>query len=225
MAARSVRSVLANCLGKTDDASLRRDLLCVYADDNPQTRSLKQRLDLLETAPFVRVALVTIEGATPNLQRDLDRGNAIYGVECGAWIYCTGSIAVDRPQLLFLSQDDCKGSGHSVSAEEDELFNLGRNLGATIVGYYIDGDSGGFRGCAAHPPGRRGFWVGSSATQWTWVHELTHVVGDNSHVSTSNPSNRDNLMWSNTGQITNPPPDLTEDQCDRINDDPAIEAC
>ena len=83
-----------------------------------------------------------------------------------------------------------------------------------------NGDGGGLRGCAAHPSDRRGFWVGSSASAWTWVHELTHIVGDNSHVSDT-----DNLMINNTGTITNAPPDLTSSQCDRINDDTDMEAC
>lgn len=220
MATRSVKSIVSGCLGKSVPLSILQDVLGVYADDNPQTRSLKERLDLIENNPFVRVAVVTIEGASPTLQQDLDTGNSIYQDECGAWIYCAGSITVDRPHLLHLAQDDCKGSGHSVSDEEDELYDLGRNLGADIVGYYIDSDSGGYRGCAAHPSGRRGFWVGSSATQWTWVHELTHVVGDNGHADST-----DNLMWNNTGEITNAPPDLSGSQCNKIKGDPDMESC
>lgn len=225
MATKSVRQIMGDCLGKTGTLRLREQAYGVFADDNPQTRSLKQQLDLMENTPFVRVALVTIDGATPNLQQDLDTGNSIYQTECDAWIYCEGSITVDRPNLLVLAQDDCSGNNHSVSDEEDELFDLGRNQGADIVGYYINSDSGGFRGCAAHPPGRRGFWVGSTATQWTWAHELTHVVGDNSHVSSNNNANRRFLMWRNTGQITQPPPDVSNNQCDRIHDDDAMEEC
>ena len=129
-------------------------------------------------------------------------------------------ITVDRPDLLVLDQTDCLASGHVVSDDEDELFDLGRDLGADIVAYYLQGDTAGFRGRAAHPPGRRGFWVGDTGTQWTFVHELTHVVGDNPHDSSMN-----NLMFRNTGSITNPPPDLTEDQCNRIADDPEMVDC
>lgn len=49
------------------------------------------------------------------------------------------------------------------------------------------------------------------------IHEATHVVGANPHVG-----NTDNLMFGNTGQITNPPPELTAEQCARILDDPAL---
>ena len=110
----------------------------VYANDNPQTRSLKTQLDLIQNKPFVRVALVTIQGASPTLQRDLDTANEIYQRECDAWIYPVDQITVNRPALLALNQDDCASNGHSVSDEEDELFDIGRGLGADIVGYYIN---------------------------------------------------------------------------------------
>lgn len=168
----------------------------------------------------VRVAVVTIQGANANLSRDLDSGNRVYLAECGVSIDVVANLTVDRPDLLILDQTDCLADGHQVSEEEDELFDLGRDLGADIVCYYIQGDTAGFRGCAAHPPGRRGFWVGDNATEWTFVHELTHVVGDNGHVT-----NTDNLMFRNTGRITNPPPDLTSRQCDRIQGDEAMVVC
>ncbi len=220
MADLSVKSIASSCLGVQTPISVRRDILCVYGTDNPQNRSLRQRLNLIENNDFVRVALITIQGASPTLQRDLDNGNTVYSGECGRWIYCAGSSVVSRPDLLTLDQDDCSGSGHSVSDEEDELFDLGRNMGANIVCYYINGDAGGFRGCAAHPPDRRGFWVGSTASPWTFVHKLTHIVGDNSH-----STNTDNLMINNTGTITNAPPDLTNSQCNNIGGDPDVESC
>jgi hypothetical protein len=216
----SVKTIVNNCLGKAGPLSVKRDVLGVYGNDNPQTRSLRERLELIENKPFVRVALVTINGATTNPQRDLDNGNLVYQQECDAWVYCVGSITVDRPHLQMLDQTDCLATGHVVSEEEDELFDLGRDLGADIVGYYIRAATSGARGCAAHPPGRRGFWVGDTATQWTLIHETTHVVGDNPH-----ETDTDNLMLNNTGNITNPPPDLTSSQCERINNDPAIESC
>jgi hypothetical protein len=162
-------------------------------------------------------AVVTILGANPNLNNDLDNGNLVWGQECGVWVEVVLQITVDRPHLVILDQDDCLRTGHVVSAEEDELFDLGRGAGAEVVVYYLASDVAGFRGCAAHPPGRRGCWVGDSATDWTFIHELTHVVGGNPHVTDT-----DNLMISNTGTITNAPPDLTSDQCVRILRDPAL---
>lgn len=220
MATLSVRNIVSHCLGKSGNLSILRDVLGVYGTDNPQNRSVLDRLNLIENNPFVRVALVTIQGVSPSIQRDLDNANTVYRNECGAWVYAQASTTVNNPDSLTLDQDDCSGSGHSVSDEEDELFDFGRNLGADIVCYYINGDTSGLAGCAAHPPGRRGYWVGSAASPWTFAHELTHVVGDNSHVGNSN-----NLMFTPTANITNPPPDLTEGQCNRIEDDPDMEEC
>ena len=220
MATLSVRTIVADCLGKSGTLVVLEDVFGVYGD-NDGTRSLKDQLDLIRNRPFVRLALVTIQGASPNLQRDLDNTNIVYQNECNCWVYCVGSTTVNRPHLLTLDQDDCMGSGHSVSDEEDELFDLGRDMAAPIVGYYIDGDTAGYAGCAAHPSGRRGFWVGSAASPWTFPHELGHVVGDNPHVWDT-----DNLMYGGgTVNITNPPPDLTNTQCNRINDDPDMETC
>lgn len=163
------------------------------------------------------VSLVTIQGAQPQPGRDLDRAILVWGTECGVFVDVVSRIEVDRPDLLVLSQTDCSITGHVVSAEEDALFALGRNTGADVVVYYVQADTAGFFGCAAHPPDRRGAWVGNVCTEWTFIHELTHVVGRNRHVG-----DRDNLMFSSTAQITNPPPELTDAQCERILDDPAL---
>ena len=222
----SLRTIIEDCLDKTGRLSLRQDVLGVYATDNPQNRSTLDQLDRIQNTPFVKVALVFIQPSagnpTPTIQLNLDNANTVYLNECGAWLYPVGLRTVNSDLLGsngILNQDDCS-SAHSVSDEEDALFDLGRNMGADIVCYYIVGDVAGFRGCAAHPADRRGYWVGNSATQWTFIHEMTHIVGDNAH-----SSNTDNLMISNTGTITNPPPNLTNDQCDRINGDQDMESC
>jgi hypothetical protein len=223
MANYSVRDLMSTCINKSPPYSIRQDTLGVYATDNPQNRSLKDRLKLIDDKPFVRLATVVLQGTTStgNQQRDMDNANIVYQNECDAWIYYQDNITVNRPDLLALDQDDCAGGGHSVSDEEDDLFDLGRTLGADVVGYYINSsNAGSFVGCAAHPPGRRGFWVGNGASPWTFAHELTHVVGDNSHVG-----NSDNLMSTPTSSITNPPPDLTNGQENRILNDGDMGMC
>jgi hypothetical protein len=201
--------------------SLKEDLFGVYAADNPQTRSLKSRLNLIQTKRFVRLALVTISGASPNLQRDLDNTNIVYQNECDAWVYPVGSITVDRPNLLVLDQDSCPlGVQANPTDEEDELFDLGRNMGADLVAYYIQNGPGAV-GCSAYPAGRRGFWVDDGASPWTFAHELVHVMGLNPHVS-----NSDNLMSTPTANITNPPPDLTNSQSNNVlNDNDMEDSC
>ena len=163
------------------------------------------------------LALVTIRGAQTDPVRDIDNANEIWSRECGVFVQVDATVEVDRPDLLVLSQTDCLLVGHVVSTEEDALFDIGRNLGVDVVGYYIQSDVAGFRGCAAHPPGQRGFWVADSATPWTLAHEATHVVGGNRHVTDSN-----NLMFTPTSGITNLPPDLAADQCTRVLADPAL---
>ena len=207
MADLRTRELAADHLGKSGRLSLKQDIFGVYATDNPQNRSLKAQLGRIRDRPFVRVALVTIAGsATGNLQRDLDNASQVYRNECGAWVYCVGSITVTDASLLVLNQDDCLLTFHSVSDEEDTLFDLGRNLGADVVGYYVNGSNLPLAGCAAHPAGRRGFWVNqSTAGQWDFAHELTHVVGTNSHIE---PDDTDNLMRG-SGPSANPP-ELTD---------------
>lgn len=164
------------------------------------------------------VVVVTIEGASPDIQRDIDVANAIWSTECGVFVDLVASIVVDRPDLLVLSQEDCSGINHVVSEEEDELYSLGRGLGTDVVAYYISGDTAGFLGCAAHPPGRRGFWVAAGTDfDFVWAHEATHVVGRNFHVDDT-----DNLMYPFANVVTNLPPDLNESQCRKILDDPAL---
>jgi len=221
----SVRSAVASRLGKSGVLSLKRDVFGVYHNDHPQSRSLLGRMELIQTKPLVRVAQLSVLGgeqAGSKLQLDLDNANSIYQRECdGAWIYCTGSEIVFRLDLAFLDQDDCLLFGHSVSAEEDQLFDLGRDLGANIVGYYITSSSVLAGGCAAHPADRPGFWLGLTETQGSpevaFAHELTHVVGQNDHVSTP----ADNLMTQATDKpVTST---LTPAQVARILSDPDME--
>jgi hypothetical protein len=233
----SLRSIMEDCLNKSGTLSIREDVMGVYASDNPQNRSVLGQLDRIQNRPFVRIALVTVRpqgsplGVWPNLQRDVDNANAIYQNECDAWVYPVGSRVINTNILGangMLDQDDCSANGHDVSDEEDDLFNLGRNMGADVVGYFITGDVAGFAGCAAHPQGRRGFWVGAGESQWTFAHELTHVIGNNRHPEDDPqvPDDDDeNLMWTPTSGIDDPPPDLRAVQCNRILDDRDVESC
>ena len=170
--ATNVRTAVANRLGKSGTLSVKKDVFGVYSDViPPQSRSLLRQMELIQTKPLVRVALVTVidraNGVVPESQpqRDLDNANTIYQRECDAWVYCQDTRIFDRPDLTVFDQNDCGGvvGGHVVSDDEDELFDLGRGLGANIVCYYVFSATA-FGGCAAHPPGRRGFWVGSPRT-------------------------------------------------------------
>jgi hypothetical protein len=224
----NVRTAVTDRLGKSGTVSLKKDVFGIYSDDNPQSRSLLKQMDLIKNKPLVRVAQVTVVGGavvtpTPRPQRDLDNANEIYQRECDAWVYCEGNITVDRIDLTFLDQDDCLLSGHSVSTDEAELFDLGRGLGANLVCYYIWSSTLVAGGCSAHPPGRRGFWLGSGPNNSpasplvAFAHELTHNVGNNPHVT--KPTN--DLMTTAAGkQVTSV---LTDAQVKRILADPDME--
>ena len=156
-------------------------------------------------------------------QRDLDNANTITS-ESATPGSTVNTRTFDRPDLTVFDQNDCGGvvGGHVVSDDEDELFDLGRGLGANIVCYYVVSATA-FGGCAAHPPGRRGFWVGSPpnnnplSPEVAFAHELTHVVGDNGHVTT--PAG--NLMTRAEDKLVSST--LTDAQQTRILADPDME--
>ncbi|MEE8155234.1 MAG: hypothetical protein V3T53_09815 [Phycisphaerales bacterium] len=168
------------------------------------------------------VVIVTLDGTSPDIDRDVSAANVIWGNDCEVWIDVLERVVANRPDLLILSQADCLATGHIVSDEEDELYSIGRGLGADVVAYYIESSSFGSNvlGCAAHPPDRRGFWtVDDSSFDFVWAHEATHVVGNNGHVANTDT---DNLMLAFASGVTNLPPDLNDEQCLKIIDDKAL---
>ena len=78
------------------------------------------------------------------------------------------------------------------------LFNNRNNVGANeIAVYFVRSTVPPFNGCAAHPPGKPSAAVVQTGTQWTFAHEVGHVLGL-SHVN-----NNDRLMTGNgTSNIT-----------------------
>lgn len=223
----SLRTITEDCLDEDGTISVREDVLGVLGDDHPQDRSLLEQVDRIQNDPFVRVAVVTIRppGATAgqyaHLQRDLDNANTVFQNECGTWVYPVGSRVVTTDLLgkeRMLDQNDCRWT-HYPSREEEQLFDLGRDMGANLVCYCIGGSVLGGEGCASHPRGQPGFWIDPDPGEWTFAHELGHLLGDNTHVR-----NKSNLMYAGKS-VQNPPPNLNSNQCNQVRKDDLMEHC
>ncbi len=257
MADVSVRETVATCFGRSGALSVVRDLLGVYGinditniPSNPRgpIRSVRERLNLLRTRPFVRVAVVTVRpegsslGHELQLQRNLDDASEMYLKHCGVWIHCMGVALVHTSAFgpsVIIDQDDNSLTGipvfsRGITLDEFFLFSMGRDLGADIVAYYIGGSVNQVGGNASHPPGRRGFWVtwtirgtlpdGTPSPQsrnnrFGFAHELGHLLIGHGHRRDS-----DNLMFRSPTWTTRPPL-LTDGQADEVQGDKALERC
>ena len=123
--------------------------------------------------------------------------------------------------VAVLDQPGCPfGVQSSPTTEETNLFNLGRDLKANLVCYFIAGSTNpALGGCAAYPAGLRGFWRGFNQGANVSAHELAHVVGLNPHPG-DDPDiadvDQNNLMWPIPAAITNQPADLETVQVNRV---------
>lgn len=165
----------------------------------------------------VTVCVKILEGAdATNLQADVDQANDIFA-QCGL-VVCLGVQQTNtRDDLLDLDRDDCLAPpNHSVSAEEQALYQLLREeCPDEAVAYYVRSDDGAL-GCAAHPNGLPGFTVtNGQPDRLTFAHELGHILGLE-HVQ-----DLGNIM-NNSANIGTA---LTEAQCETVLRSPLIRWC
>ena len=159
--------------------------------------------------PTVRVHTKILTNPNVSVATVLQRMRDVYG-SVGVHVQHASNETLNLPALNDLDVGTCT-RGNS-TAEQNQLFANRNNAGANdVVVYFVRSTVPPFNGCAAHPAGRPGAVVAQGATQWTFGHEIGHVLGLN-HV---NDNNR--LMTGNgTANITNPPPDLTGGERDTM---------
>ncbi len=156
---------------------------------------------LVQVATTVRVHVKVLTNPSVSLDTMLNNMRDVFAVGQidVEWV---STETLNLPALNDVDVGTCV-SGVS-TAEQTQLFANRNSVGANeLVVYMVRSTIPPFNGCAAHPAGRPGAVVAQGASQWTFAHELGHVLNLN-HVN-----NNDRLMTGNgTGNITNPPPDL-----------------
>ena len=127
---------------------------------------------------------------------------------CGVDVDWVSDETLDVPELTVVEAARCKSS--DLTDEQATLFQ-NRNSAADgdVVVYVVQQTIPVYNGCAAHPDGKPGLILTAIASEWTLAHEVGHLLGlrHTAHTET------DRLMTTGgTGNITNPPPDLVDDE-------------
>jgi hypothetical protein len=123
----------------------------------------------------VELCVVTIQGASPKPERDLTTANRVWA-QFGIEVRVLRRSTVNRPKLLNVN------SFGKPDPEEVELFELGRDTcTAQIIGYYVKSSTPYTWGLRPLVPLRAGFYVTDEGDQYTFAHELGHVMGLNEH--------------------------------------------
>jgi hypothetical protein len=223
----SVRSLAQSCLSKSVPLSVIPDVHGVYKGGiptSPNPLSLRQQLRLISSKPFIRLAMFHVwpasssERVTPLAHYDMRDASNFFLGQCGVWLFVTSVEAIHTDR--FGPQVTINTKSGELSQDEKDLFALGRNAGADIIGFYVGDAKVGGRGSHS----ARAFWI--KRTQdfraFALAHELGHAAGDLKDV-TGGPTS--NLMCAGANCVWEHGPTFTDEQRKKFSTDPIIRAC
>jgi outer membrane protein OmpA-like peptidoglycan-associated protein/peptidoglycan hydrolase-like protein with peptidoglycan-binding domain len=134
---------------------------------------------------------VTIAGASNKPQRDIDTANRVWA-QLGIEVRVLESKTVTDPTLLKITDAPIKGPA---SKDETKLFSLGRDTCvAGVIGYYVQSTTRAGLGVTLVVPHNAGFYQNDLASQYTFGHELGHVLGLDHIVDSKNLMNEDGTL-------------------------------
>jgi hypothetical protein len=184
---------------------------CPQGGTHSLTGSGNYRIPIVTSGVRVHVKVLT----SPNIAiATLFQNMREVYTTCSVDVQWASEEMLNLPALNIVDVNGCFAG--QTTNEQNQLFNNRNFVGPNeMVVYFVQATNPPFNGCAAHPAGRPGAVVVRTATQWTFAHELGHVLGLN-HVN-----NNDRLMTGNgTANITNPPPDLVASECTTMQASP-----
>jgi hypothetical protein len=128
----------------------------------------------------VELCTITIQGASPaqTVANNLRIINRIFA-QCGVEFRVLRSDTVNNPAVLDMNQPSCPltiGGDTHRNTQELTLFAIGRaTCVANFIVYFVRSITG-LRGCSAYPVGLPGVTIADDATQYTFSHEIGHVL-------------------------------------------------
>ncbi len=115
---------------------------------------------------------VTIKGATTHPDRDVAAAQRVWA-QLGIEVRVLNPRTIDQSTLLHIDSPS-----KQPDPDEIALFALGRDTcTANIIGYYVKSTSPAALGRTTHVANRPGFYATDDASQYTFGHELGHVLG------------------------------------------------
>jgi len=144
---------------------------------------------------FAEGGIAAYRGTTEDLSGNANLANLV-DLDVGQ---CLLGLATSEQVALFANRNNV--------ARDDLVIYIVRSLTS-------GSGNTNFVGCATHPSGRPGATIVQNGAQWLLAHEVGHVLGL-AHVPREPSTNRDFLMWLDTGW-TNVPPDISGAEASRM---------